>query len=306
MRKDKNEKNKINFISNLSNKYSGENNKNSDIPCLNIEKNAGVKLTVGNKLLEMEKNHQKILELEKIIELQNNKINILNQGVEPYNIKIQELNSIISQIKTENNILKQNELNFIHEIEDLKNKMNEEIRIKNELMDSNKRLQEKIESLNHQLNSFKLEFKKEQEEYKNMCRVKCNFEDKIIQLTEDLQKVQSKLQIEEKALNQKDKYIQMLINKKNNNIYHEMTKEKEKNNEINENNKNKYNIRPQSSGIKNKNILKISKEKNMHIIEQENIIKKLKEKIFHLEKDNAGLLIRLKNKNSFKTIKKNI
>ena len=44
----------------------------------------------------------------------------------------------------------------------------------------------------------------------------------------------------------------------------------------------------------------------MHIIEQENIIKKLKEKIFHLEKDNAGLLIRLKNKNSFKTIKKNI
>ena len=216
MRKDKNEKNKINYISNLSNKYSGENNKNSDIPCLNIEKNAGVKLTVGNKLLEMEKNHQKILELEKIIELQNNKINILNQGVEPYNIKIQELNSIISQIKTENNILKQNELNFIHEIEDLKNKMNEEIRIKNELMDSNKRLQEKIESLNHQLNSFKLEFKKEQEEYKNMCRVKCNFEDKIIQLTEDLQKVQSKLQIEEKALNQKDKYIQMLINKKNN------------------------------------------------------------------------------------------
>ena len=305
MRKDKNEKNKINYISNLSNKYSGENNKNSDIPCLNIEKNAGVKLTVGNKLLEMEKNHQKILELEKIIELQNNKINILNQGVEPYNIKIQELNSIISQIKTENNILKQNELNFIHEIEDLKNKMNEEIRIKNELMDSNKRLQEKIESLNHQLNSFKLEFKKEQEEYKNMCRVKCNFEDKIIQLTEDLQKVQSKLQIEEKALNQKDKYIQMLINKKNN-IYNEMTKEKEKNNEINENNKNKYNIRPQSSGIKNKNILKISKEKNMHIIEQENIIKKLKEKIFHLEKDNAGLLIRLKNKNSFKTIKKNI
>ena len=32
--------------------------------------------------------------------------------------------------------------------------MNEEISIKNELMDSNKRLQEKIESLNHQLNSF--------------------------------------------------------------------------------------------------------------------------------------------------------
>jgi hypothetical protein len=44
----------------------------------------------------------------------------------------------------------------------------------------------------------------------------------------------------------------------------------------------------------------------MHIIEQENIIKKLKEKISHLEKDNAGLLIRLKNKNNFSSIKKNI
>ena len=33
---------------------------------------------------------------------------------------------------------------------------------------------------------------------------------------DEYKKLQSKLQIEEKALNQKDKYIQMLINKKNN------------------------------------------------------------------------------------------
>ena len=306
MRKDKNEKNTINQISKFSNKINEKNNQNIGNPCINIEKNTGVKLTVGNKLFEIEKSNQKVLELEKIIELQNNKINFLNQGVEPYNIQIQELNLNLTKIKQENNILKQNELNFIKEIEDLKNKMSDEVKIKNELIDSNKKLQEKIESLNNQLNSIKLELKKEQEEYKNMCRVKSNFEDRIIQLTEELQKIQSKLQIEEKALNQKDKYIQMLINKKNNNIYYDIRKEQEKNSFITEPNKTKKNVRPQSSGIKNKNILQTSKEKNMHIIEQENIIKKLKEKISHLEKDNAGLLIRLKNKNNFSSIKKNI
>ena len=92
--------------------------------------------------------------------------------------------------------------------------MNEEIKIKNELIESNKKLQEKIELLNHQLNSFKLEYKKDQEEYNNMCKVKSNFEDRTIQLTEELQKNQNKLQILENALKQKDKYIQMLINKK--------------------------------------------------------------------------------------------
>lgn len=306
MRKDKNEKNTINQISKFSNKINEKNNQNIGNPCINIEKNTGVKLTVGNKLFEIEKSNQKVLELEKIIELQNNKINFLNQGVEPYNIQIQELNLNLTQIKKENNILKQNELNFIKEIEDLKNKMSDEVKIKNELIDSNKKLQEKIESLNNQLNSIKLELKKEQEEYKDMCRVKSNFEDRIIQLTEELQKIQSKLQIEEKALNQKDKYIQMIINKKNNNIYYDIRKEQEKNSFIIEPNKTKKNVRPQSSGIKNKNILQTSKEKNMHIIEQENIIKKLKEKISHLEKDNAGLLIRLKNKNNFSSIKKNI
>ena len=103
----------------------------------------------------------------------------------------------------------------------------------------------------------------------------------------------------------------MLINKKND-IYYNMKKEQEKNDQINENNKNNKFIRPQSSGIKNKNISQKlgknfeinSNEKNKYIIEQDNLIKKLKEKISHLEKDNAGLLIRLKNKNNIKKKKK--
>jgi hypothetical protein len=173
-------------------------------------------------------------------------------------------------------------------------------------------LQEKIELLNHQLDSFKFDSKKEQEEYNNMCKVKSNFEDKTIQLTEELQKTQTKLQIAENALKQKDKYIQLLINKKNNNIIYNHKKEQEKNDEINESNKNKKYIRPQSSGIKNKNILQKSNknfdinsnDKNMYIMEQDNLIKKLREKISHLEKDNAGLLIRLKNTNNFKSLKK--
>ena len=308
----KSEKNKNNKIPNISNKKSENKKQDKESNNNNVEINQGVKLTVGNKLLEMEKSHEKVLELEKIIELQNNKIKILNQGVEPYNIQIQNLNKKLTELSKENNLLKQKDLNKDEEISNLKNQLSEENKIKNELIVSNKKLQEKIELLNHQLDSFKFDSKKEQEEYNNMCKVKSNFEDKTIQLTEELQKTQTKLQIAENALKQKDKYIQMLINKKNNNIIYNHKKEQEKNDEINESNKNKKYIRPQSSGIKNKNILQKSNknfdinsnDKNMYIMEQDNLIKKLREKISHLEKDNAGLLIRLKNTNNFKSLKK--
>ena len=308
----KSEKNKNNKIPNISNKKSENKKQDKESNNNNVEINQGVKLTVGNKLLEMEKSHEKVLELEKIIELQNNKIKILNQGVEPYNIQIQNLNMKLTELSKENNLLKQKDLNKDEEISNLKNQLNEENKIKNELIESNKKLQEKIELLNHQLDSFKFDSKKEQEEYNNMCKVKSNFEDKTIQLTEELQKTQTKLQIAENALKQKDKYIQMLINKKNNNIIYNHKKEQEKNDEINESYKNKKYIRPQSSGIKNKNILQKSNknfdinsnDKNMYIIEKDNLIKKLREKISHLEKDNAGLLIRLKNTNNFKSLKK--
>ena len=315
MRKNNNfkyEKNKTNKIINITNKKSENSKKDNEEKNVNIEVKQGVKLIVGNKLLEMEKSQQKVLELEKIIELQNNKIKILSQGVEPYNIQIKDLNYKISSLEKENSQLNQKEMNYINELENLKTKLNEEIKIKNEFIDSNKKLQEKIEFLNNQLDSFKFENKKEKEEYKNMCKVKSNFEDKTIQLTEELQKTKYNLQIAENALKQKDKYIQMLINKKNNNIIYNHKKEQEKNDEINETYKNKKYTRPQSSGIKNKNILQKtgrnldinSNDKNIYIIEQDNIIKKLREKISHLEKDNAGLLIRLKNVNNFKSIKK--
>ena len=308
----KSHKNNNNKIINKPNKKIENQKKDNEITDMNKEINQGVKLTVGNKLLEMEKSQQKVLELEKIIESQNDKIKILNQGVEPYNIQIQYLNNKIDELMNENNSLKQNDLSKNEEIERLKNQLNDESKIKNELIESNKKLQEKIELLNHQIDSIKFDSKKEQEEYNNMCKVKSSFEDRIILLTEELQKTQTKLQIAENALKQKDKYIQMLINKKNNNIIYNHKKEQEKNDEINETNKNKKYTRPQSSGIKNKNILQKtgrnldinSNDKNIYIIEQDNIIKKLREKISHLEKDNAGLLIRLKNVNNFKSIKK--
>ena len=308
----KSNKNNNNKIINKSNKKIENKKQENEVNDINKEINQGVKLTVGNKLLEMEKSQQKVLELEKIIESQNAKIKILNQGVEPYNIQIQNLNNKIAELMNENNNLKQNDLRKNEEIERLKNQLNDESKIKNELIESNKKLQEKIELLNHQIDSIKFDSKKEQEEYNNMCKVKSSFEDRIILLTEELQKTQTKLQIAENALKQKDKYIQMLINKKNNNIIYNHKKEQEKNDEINETYKNKKYIRPQSSGIKNKNILQKtgrnldinSNDKNIYIIEQDNIIKKLREKISHLEKDNAGLLIRLKNVNNFKSIKK--
>ena len=308
----KSNKNNNNKIINKSNKKIENKKQENEVNDINKEINQGVKLTVGNKLLEMEKSQQKVLELEKIIESQNVKIKVLNQGVEPYNIQIQNLNNKIAELMNENNNLKQNDLRKNEEIERLKNQLNDESKIKNELIESNKKLQEKIELLNHQIDSIKFDSKKEQEEYNNMCKVKSSFEDRIILLTEELQKTQTKLQIAENALKQKDKYIQMLINKKNNNIIYNHKKEQEKNDEINETYKNKKYTRPQSSGIKNKNILQKtgrnldinSNDKNMYIIEQDNLIKKLREKISHLEKDNAGLLIRLKNTNNFKSIKK--
>ena len=308
----KSNKNNNNKIINKSNKKIENKKQENEVNDINKEINQGVKLTVGNKLLEMEKSQQKVLELEKIIESQNAKIKILNQGVEPYNIQIQNLNNKIAELMNENNNLKQNDLRKNEEIERLKNQLNDESKIKNELIESNKKLQEKIELLNHQIDSIIFDSKKEQEEYNNMCKVKSSFEDRIILLTEELQKTQTKLQIAENALKQKDKYIQMLINKKNNNIIYNHKKEQEKNDEINETNKNKKYIRPQSSCIKNRNILQKtgrnldinSNDKNMYIIEQDNLIKKLREKISHLEKDNAGLLIRLKNVNNFKSIKK--
>ena len=147
----KSHKNNNNKIINKPNKKIENQKKDNEITDMNKEINQGVKLTVGNKLLEMEKSQQKVLELEKIIESQNVKIKILNQGVEPYNIQIQYLNNKIDELMNENNSLKQNDLSKNEEIERLKNQLNDESKIKNELIESNKKLQEKIELLNHQI-----------------------------------------------------------------------------------------------------------------------------------------------------------
>ena len=311
----KNNKNKANIdIKGNKNQESAQKIPKSNP--INIQAGAGVKLTVGNKLLEMEKNEQRVLELQKIIQRQENTIKILNQGVAPYNLEIENLKLKITELQNENNILKERDQNINLEIDNLKNRINEESTIKNELIESNKKLQQKIEMLNQELENIKYENKRDQEEYTNMCRVKSNFEDRIIQLSDELEKNRIKLQTAENVIKQKEKYIQMLINRKNNGtFYNHKNKEqenKEQNINNNGNNSKRY-ARPQSFGIKNRNILTKQggknydiglNENNAVIIEQDNIIKKLKEKIAHLEKDNAGLLIRLKNNNNLKTIKK--
>jgi len=310
-----NNKNKTNIDSKV-NKNQENTQKIAKVNPINIQSGSGVKLTVGNKLLEMEKNEQRVLELQKIIQKQENTIKILNQGVEPYNLEIENLKLKIAELQKENNILKERDQNINLEIDKLKNRINEESIIKNELIESNKKLQQKIEMLNQELDNIKFENKRDQEEYTNMCRVKSSFEDRIIQLSDELEKNRIKLQTAENVIKQKEKYIQMLINRKNNTtFYNNKNKEqenKEQNINNNGNNSKRY-ARPQSFGIKNRNILTKHggknydiglNENNAVIIEQDNIIKKLKEKIAHLEKDNAGLLIRLKNNNNLKTIKK--
>jgi len=316
------QKKKINSSSTYDTKKITNNekqvNKNNEKLQNNVKTNSldnqassGVKIKVSNKLLEMEKNEEKLLQLQKIIQEQECIIKTLNQGVEPYNQKIENLNLKLIELQNENDILKKKEIKMNLDIENLKNKINEEIKIKNELIESNKKLQQKIEILNQQIDDFKYENKKDQEEYNNMCKIKSNFEDKIIKLTEDLEKTIIKLQTAENVIKQKEKYIQMLVNKRNNSTFYNYNKSKEQG-EQNNNINSKRSVRPQSFGIKNRNILKqggknidiYSNENNGILMEQENIIKKLKEKISHLEKDNAGLLIRLKNNNNLKSIKK--
>ena len=311
----KNNKNKAN-IDIKGNKNQENTQKITKTNPINIQPGSGVKLTVGNKLLEMEKNEQRVQELQKIIQKQENTIKILNQGVAPYNLEIENLKLKITELQNENNILKERDQNINLEIDSLKNRINEESIIKNELIESNKKLQQKIEMLNQELENIKYENKRDQEEYTNMCRVKSNFEDRIIQLSEELEKNRIKLQTAENVIKQKEKYIQMLINRKNNSTFYNHNNKEQENKEQNINNNgnnSKRYARPQSFGIKNRNILTKQggknydiglNENNAVIIEQDNIIKKLKEKIAHLEKDNAGLLIRLKNNNNLKMIKK--
>ena len=311
----KNNKNKAN-IDIKGNKNQENTQKITKTKPINIQPGSGVKLTVGNKLLEMEKNEQRVQELQKIIQKQENTIKILNQGVAPYNLEIENLKLKITELQNENNILKERDQNINLEIDSLKNRINEESIIKNELIESNKKLQQKIEMLNQELDNIKYENKRDQEEYTNMCRVKSNFEDRIIQLSEELEKNRIKLQTAENVIKQKEKYIQMLINRKNNSTFYNHNNKEQENKEQNINNNgnnSKRYARPQSFGIKNRNILTKQggknydiglNENNAVIIEQDNIIKKLKEKIAHLEKDNAGLLIRLKNNNNLKMIKK--
>lgn len=311
----KNNKNKAN-IDIKGNKNQENTQKITKTNPINIQPGSGVKLTVGNKLLEMEKNEQRVQELQKIIQKQENTIKILNQGVAPYNLEIENLKLKITELQNENNILKERDQNINLEIDSLKNRINEESIIKNELIESNKKLQQKIEMLNQELDNIKYENKRDQEEYTNMCRVKSNFEDRIIQLSEELEKNRIKLQTAENVIKQKEKYIQMLINRKNNSTFYNHNNKEQENKEQNINNNgnnSKRYARPQSFGIKNRNILTKQggknydiglNENNAVIIEQDNIIKKLKEKIAHLEKDNAGLLIRLKNNNNLKMIKK--
>ena len=279
-------------------------NINSKHPPIQVE--GAIKINVGTKLFEMEKNLEKITTYENIIKDQNNKIKILNQGIEPYTKEIESLKSKISELEFENQNLKQdNELKDT-EISNYKTKISEEEKIKLEIIESNKKLQQKIVELSQKIDNFKFDNLKDKEEYNNMCKVKNNFEDKIILLTNELEKTKNKLQISENVIKQKDKYIQILINKKNNSNFY-----RDKINEANSNisSNSKRNDRPQSTGIKNinkhkgKNLNFEANEINSVIVEQENIIKKLKEKIVFLEKDNAGLLIRLKN-NNLKNIKK--
>ena len=153
--------------------------------------------------------------------------------------------------------------------------------MKEDLIEANKKLQRQIEILNNKIMDMEKHIINQNEEYKGMEKVKGNYEEKIISLTNSIDKLKSKLNSCENIIRQKERYIQMLNNQET---------EKLKNNSLNNNTKfnsnNKIINRPNSTS-------KINYERL--IIDKDNTIKKLENKVRQLEKDNNNLIIRVRN-----------
>ena len=228
-----------------------------------------------------EQNLKKISELEEVIKNQNFELQKLKSSTNPFQREIVTLKNEVDRLTKENQVLKGNYQNEIN----IKEKVNRELiyenKMKEDLIEANKKLQRQIEVLNNKIMDMEKHIINQNEEYKGMEKVKGNYEEKIISLTNTIDKLKSKLNSCENIIRQKERYIQMKNNQEN---------EKLKNNSLNSDAKltsnNKTMMRPNSA-------FKINYERL--IIDKDNIIKKLENKVRQLEKDNNNLIIRVRN-----------
>ena len=191
------------------------------------------------------------------------------------------LKNEVHRLTKENQVLKVNYQNEINIKEKVNRDLIYENKMKEDLIEANKKLQREIEILNNKIMDMEKHIINQNEEYKGMEKVKGNYEEKIISLTNSIDKLKSKLNSCENIIRQKERYIQMLNNQET---------EKLKNNSLNNNTKfnsnNKIINRPNSTS-------KINYERL--IIDKDNTIKKLENKVRQLEKDNNNLIIRVRN-----------
>ena len=248
-----------------------------------IFKMTNVQVTVGKAFKIINQNNDfnlnRILKLENVIKEQKNEIDKLKLDLNPYIKEINLLKNELEKTKNENLNLKK----VINDIDLLKSKLEQKLfdeeKLKENLIQSNKKLQQQIELLTNKIFEMQNNLKFQNEEYFNLEKVKGRYEDQIIELTNKLDSLKLKYNTSENIINQKEKYIQMLINQNNN--------KSNKLKEFKENNK-----------ISNENFKKSKTYININSLddkEKDNIIKNYELKIKKLERDNNNLIVRLRN-----------
>ena len=140
-----------------------------------------------------DQNIKKIAELEEIIRNQNNELQKLKSSMNPYQKEIISLKLDIDRLTKENQVLKGNYQNEINIKEKVNRDLLYENKMKEDLIEANKKLQRQIEILNNKIIDMEKQIINQNEEYKSMEKVKGNYEDKIISLTNTIDKYKSKI-----------------------------------------------------------------------------------------------------------------
>ena len=140
-----------------------------------------------------DQNIKKITELEEIIRNQNNELQKLKSSMNPYQKEIISLKLDIDRLTKENQVLKGNYQNEINIKEKVNRDLLYENKMKEDLIEANKKLQRQIEILNNKIIDMEKQIINQNEEYKSMEKVKGNYEDKIISLTNTIDKYKSKI-----------------------------------------------------------------------------------------------------------------
>ena len=124
-----------------------------------------------------DQNIKKIAELEEIIRNQNNELQKLKSSMNPYQKEIISLKLDIDRLTKENQVLKGNYQNEINIKEKVNRDLLYENKMKEDLIEANKKLQRQIEILNNKIIDMEKQIINQNEEYKSMEKVKGKYEE---------------------------------------------------------------------------------------------------------------------------------